>query len=298
MKRFANGGPLRTHGDVLEAVDRATRTLLQTVDQSDHQPQAIDGVVAEVLGTSDAAVAQVLQYIHEALDPALQQTGDEVNHIVRALAGGFVPPGPSGAPTRGSASILPTGRNFYSVDVKTIPSPAAWDVGRRLGDDLLRRYLREEGTYPQSVGMVVWGTATMRTQGDDIAEILYLLGIRPRWQPESRRVMGLEKIPLAELGRPRIDVTVRISGFFRDAFPNLVAMLDEAVTMAAEAEDEADQQNFVRQHYLRDRTTRQAEGMSAGDSRRPCAVSRFRQQTRQLRRRHVASDGSAQLADR
>jgi cobaltochelatase CobN len=268
VQRFANGGPLRTHGDVLEAVDRATRRLLETFDAHDHQPQEIERSVAEVLGTSHPPVAQVLQYVHEALDPALQQTGDEVNHIIRALAGGFVPPGPSGAPTRGSASILPTGRNFYSVDVKTIPSPAAWDVGRRLGDDLLRRYLREEGSYPQSVGMVVWGTATMRTQGDDIAEILYLLGIRPRWQPESRRIMGLEKIPLAELGRPRIDVTIRISGFFRDAFPNLVAMLDEAVTMAAEADDEPAEQNFIRQHYLRDRSTRQTEGMSPADSRR------------------------------
>ena len=201
-----------------------------------------------MLGTSQPDVAEVLRFIHNTLDPALRQTSDEIDHIMRALAGGFVPPGPSGAPTRGSASILPTGRNFYSVDVKTIPSPAAWDVGRRLGDGLLERYLREEGAYPQSVGIVVWGTATMRTQGDDIAEILYLLGIRPRWQAESRRLLALEKIPLEELGRPRIDVTVRISGFFRDAFPNLVAMLDKAVTMAAEAEDESIEQNFVRQH--------------------------------------------------
>jgi cobaltochelatase CobN len=209
-----------------------------------------------------------LAFVRDTLDPALARTGDEVNHIIRALAGGFVPPGPSGAPTRGAASILPTGRNFYSVDVKTIPSPAAWEVGRRLADDLLRRYLREEHTYPQSVGMVVWGTSTMRTQGDDIAEILYLLGIRPRWQPESRRILGLEKIPLAELGRPRIDVTVRVSGFFRDAFPNLVAMLDEAVTLAAETEDEAAEQNYIRQHYLRDREARRAQGMTQAESRR------------------------------
>jgi cobaltochelatase CobN len=268
VRRFADGGPLRTHGDVLEAIDRASRTLLQTFDQHDRRPADIDAAIAEVLGSSHPAVAQVLQFVHDGLDPALQQTGDEVNHVVRALAGGFVPPGPSGAPTRGAASILPTGRNFYAVDVKTIPSPAAWDVGRRLGDDLLRRYLREEGAYPQSVGIVVWGTSTMRTQGDDVAEILYLLGIRPRWQPESRRIVGLERIPLAELGRPRVDVTVRISGFFRDAFPNLVAMLDEAVTMAAEAEEEPVEQNFPRQHYLRDREARQARGMTEADSRR------------------------------
>ena len=266
-QRFANGGPLRTNGDVLEAVDRAARALLQAYDQRPPDPQALDRLVAEVLGAPQPSVAQVLAFVQEALDPALQRTGDEVDHILRALAGGFVPPGPSGAPTRGSASILPTGRNFYSVDVKTVPSPIAWEVGRRLGDDLLQRYLREEGTYPQSVGMVVWGTSTMRTQGDDIAEILYLLGIRPRWQAESRRVVGLEKIPLEELGRPRIDVTIRISGFFRDAFPNLVAMLDEAVTLAAESE-EVVEQNYVRQHYLRDREARLAQGMSDDDSRR------------------------------
>ena len=268
VRRYANGGPVRTHGDVLEAVDRASRTLLETFDQSEDKTNAIDHVVTDVLGASQPEVAQVLRFIHNTLDPALRQTSDEVDHILRALAGGFVPPGPSGAPTRGSASILPTGRNFYSVDVKTIPSPAAWDVGRRLGDGLLERYLREEGNYPQSVGIVVWGTATMRTQGDDIAEILYLLGIRPRWQAESRRLLTLDKIPLEELGRPRIDVTVRISGFFRDAFPNLVAMLDKAVTMAAEAEDEPLEQNFVRQHYLRDRAARLAEGMNNSDSRR------------------------------
>jgi cobaltochelatase CobN len=267
-QRFANGSPLRTNGDLLEAVDRAARTLLQTFDQGSDDPQAIDRVVTEVLGSSQPSVARVLAFVQETLCPALERTGDEVNHIIRALAGGFVPPGPSGAPTRGSASILPTGRNFYSVDVKTLPSPTAWEVGRRLGEDLLRRYLQEEGTYPQSVGMVVWGTSTMRTQGDDIAEILYLLGIRPCWQAESRRVVGLEKIPLEELGRPRIDVTIRISGFFRDAFPNLVAMLDEAVIMAAESDVEVVEQNYVRQHYLRDREARRAQGMSGDDSRR------------------------------
>jgi cobaltochelatase CobN len=126
------------------------------------------------------------------------------------------------------ADILPTGRNFYSVDPQAIPSPAAWKVGIAMGDALLERYLKDEGKYPQSIGIIIWGTGTMRTKGDDIAEILYLMGVRPVWEPSSGRVKGIEVIPLAELKRPRIDVTLRISGMFRDALPNIVNLLDGA----------------------------------------------------------------------
>ena len=142
---------------------------------------------------------------------------------------------------------MPTGRNFYSVDPKALPSPLSWEVGQELAENLLRRYLDEEGRYPETVGIVVWGTAAMRTQGDDIAEILALLGVRPVWNEESRRVTGLEVIPAEELGRPRIDVTVRISGFFRDAFPNLISLMDDAVRTVA-ALDEPDETNFVKKH--------------------------------------------------
>ena len=120
------------------------------------------------------------------------------------------------------SNILPTGRNFFSVDPKTIPSPTAWDMGVGLADALLQVYLEEEGGYPEMVGLVIWGTSAMRTHGDDIAQVFSLLGVKPVWQPESRRITGLEVIPLSELGRPRIDVTVRISGFFRDEFPNQI----------------------------------------------------------------------------
>jgi cobaltochelatase CobN len=120
------------------------------------------------------------------------QTTDEIKNLLRGFAGEYVPAGPSGSPTRGMANVLPTGRNFYSVDPQTIPSPAAWEVGQRIGQQLLEKYLAEEGRYPESVGLVVWGTSAMRTQGDDIAEILFLLGVRPVWQAENRRVRGLE----------------------------------------------------------------------------------------------------------
>jgi len=179
-----------------------------------------------------------------------------------------VPPGPSGAPTRGMANILPTGRNFYSVDPKTIPSPSAWETGKALADALLEKYLTEEGAYPEMVGLVVWGTSAMRTHGDDVAQILQLLGIRPVWQPESRRVEGLEVIPVSELGRPRIDVTIRISGFFRDAFPNLINLLDQAVEMAA-SQDESPEENFILKHLredlARDRSTSDSEHPSPSE---------------------------------
>jgi cobaltochelatase CobN len=148
--------------------------------------------------------------------------------------------------------VLPTGRNFYSVDPRALPSRLSWEVGERLADALLERHRADhDGAYPRMVGLVAWGTAAMRTQGDDVAEIFALLGVRPVWHPESGRVQGIEVIPPAELGRPRIDVTVRISGFFRDAFPHLVALLDDAVaTVAALEEDDAD--NYVAAHARAD----------------------------------------------
>jgi len=156
--------------------------------------------------------------------------------------------------------VLPTGRNFYSVDPKAIPSRLAWETGQAMADSLLARYRSDTGDWPRSVGLSAWGTSAMRTAGDDVAEILALLGVRPAWDEASRRVTGLEPIPLAELGRPRIDVTVRISGFFRDAFPHVVALLDDAVRLVASL-DEPAEQNFVRAHA-------QADLAAHGDQRR------------------------------
>nr|MDQ3571164.1 cobaltochelatase subunit CobN [Actinomycetota bacterium] len=188
-----------------------------------------------------------LRWVCDRLVPALRRTPDEVANVLVALAGRHVPAGPSGAPTRGMAHVLPTGRNFYSVDPKAVPSPLAFEVGTGLADALLARHLAEEGRYPESVGLVVWGTAAMRTMGDDVAEALALVGARPVWAAESGRVTGVEAIPLAELGRPRVDVTVRISGFFRDAFPHVIALLDDAFALVAGLA-EAPEDNPVRAH--------------------------------------------------
>ena len=184
---------------------------------------------------------RTLRWVAERLVPDLRATPDEVTNLLGGLAGQHVPAGPSGAPSRGAANVLPTGRNFYSVDPKGIPSPLAWEVGSALADRLVERHLAETDAYPRTVGLVLWGTAAMRTSGDDAAEALALLGVRPVWDDQSRRVTGLEVIPLAELGRPRIDVTLRISGFFRDAFPHVIELLDDAVALVAALDEPAGQ---------------------------------------------------------
>jgi cobaltochelatase CobN len=151
---------------------------------------------------------------------------------------------------------------------------ASWQVGQGLADDLLKRYQREEGGYPASVGISIWGTSAMRTAGDDIAQVLALLGVRPCWQAENRRVTGIEVIPLAELGRPRIDVVCRISGFFRDAFPHLITLLDQAV-QAVIGCDEPAEMNYPRQHALATEAALQASGLDAPQATRRAGYRLF-----------------------
>jgi cobaltochelatase CobN len=245
-------GPAATGSDLVDRLEAAARALLEAMEDKGWEAAAAGPVAATVLGVHDPSVVSSLEFAAREVVPRLARTGDEITSVLRALDGRFVPAGPSGSPTRGLVNVLPTGRNFYSVDPKALPSELSQATGERLADDLLRRYLDEEGAYPETVGIVVWGTSAMRTQGDDIGEVLALLGVRPVWSAESRRVTGLEVVPAELLGRPRIDVTVRISGFFRDAFPNLVALLDDAITMVAELE-EPDERNFVAKHARAER---------------------------------------------
>ncbi len=248
VARFPAAAPSVTASDLLDRLEEATQALLLGMEERGWEASAAGAVCEEVLGFADEGVVRSLRFAAEEVVPRLSRTPEEMGNLLRGLEGGYVPAGPSGSPTRGMVNVLPTGRNFYSVDPKALPSALSWEVGQGLADDLLRRYLEEEGRYPETVGIVVWGTAAMRTQGDDIAEILALLGVRPVWNEESRRVTGLELIPLEELGRPRIDVTVRISGFFRDAFPNLISLVDEAVRTVAALKLEPDEMNYVKKH--------------------------------------------------
>ncbi|MEN6566236.1 MAG: cobaltochelatase subunit CobN, partial [Veillonellales bacterium] len=190
-----------------------------------------------------------LAYICRTLAPNLQKTEREIANVLAALGSEFIEPGPAGAPTSGKADILPTGRNFYGVDPRTLPSPTSWELGKVLGDHVIERYIAEEGCYPENIGMVLWCDANMRSHGQCVAEFLYLMGVRPVWQKGSLRVIGLRVIPLAELKRPRIDVTARISGLFRDALPASVEWMDQAVKLIAGLDESLDM-NYVRRHTL------------------------------------------------
>ncbi|MEU0270098.1 cobaltochelatase subunit CobN [Nocardioides sp. NPDC006303] len=229
----------------VDEIETQAKDLVQRMDAAGWDP-----AVAETLH-DDPAVRQVLVFAAQQVVPRLNGTTDELSAVLHSLDGGFVPAGPSGSPLRGLVNVLPTGRNFYTVDPRAVPSRLAWQTGQAMADSLLQRYLDETGDYPTSVGLSVWGTSAMRTSGDDVAEVLALLGVAPAWDEASRRITHLDVISLEELGRPRIDVTVRISGFFRDAFPHVVSMLDDAVRMVADL-DEPAEDNFVRAHTLQD----------------------------------------------
>ncbi|HEV7823683.1 MAG TPA: cobaltochelatase subunit CobN [Mycobacteriales bacterium] len=244
-------GPARTGADALDLLENVARKLVLGCETLGWDREKVPAVVAEVLGERLSTVEAVLAFACTELVPRLSRTTDEIDAVLHALDGGYVPAGPSGSPTRGLVNVLPTGRNFYSVDPKAIPSRLSWEVGQALAESLARRHLEDTGAYPRSVGLTVWGTSAMRTQGDDIGEVLALLGCRPVWDDASRRVTGFEVIPRQELGRPRIDVTVRISGFFRDAFAHVVAMMDDAISTVARL-DEPDEANYVAAHYRAD----------------------------------------------
>ncbi|WP_026621764.1 cobaltochelatase CobN [Ensifer sp. WSM1721] len=222
--------PWRTAGDTVERIELLAAKL----------------VSGEIACPDDwTNTRAVLDEIDAHLKPSIQYSGEaEIKGLLTGLDGRFVAPGPSGAPTRGRPDVLPTGRNFYSVDSRAVPTPAAYELGKKSAELLIRRYLQDHGEWPSSFGLTAWGTSNMRTGGDDIAQALALVGAKPVWDMASRRVTGYEIVPLAVLGRPRVDVTLRISGFFRDAFPEQIALFDKAIR-AIGALDEDDADNMI-----------------------------------------------------
>ena len=271
--------PVESNALALEAVQELMRAVLRALQASSFDPEVIDRAVAETLPGANLQVGsenvrETLRFVSERLVPALRRTDEELLHILSALESRYVPSGPSGAPTRGMAHELTTASNFYAVGPRSIPSSTAWQVGQDLAQGLIDRYIREEGQPVRSVGISIWGTSAMRTSGDDIAQVLALLGVRPVWQPESRRVTGIEVIPLAELGHPRIDVICRISGFFWDAFPHAIANIDEAVERVSNLDESLDD-NFVLANRLDQAAQLRLEGVSETEEWRDAGYRMF-----------------------
>ncbi|MCF6311791.1 MAG: cobaltochelatase subunit CobN [Verrucomicrobiales bacterium] len=197
---------------------------------------------------SESDLAKLTQ---EVLLPNLARCENEISALLHGLEGGFISPGPAGAPTRGRLDVLPTGRNFYSLDPRAIPTETAWACGKMMADALLERHRQEHGEYPKNVALVIWGTSNMRTGGDDLAQALWLWGCEPVWDESSGRVVDFEIIPVNLLGRPRVDVLLRVSGFFRDAFGESMKLLATVPKRLAELDEPADL-NPLRESYLND----------------------------------------------
>ncbi|MCH8097088.1 MAG: cobaltochelatase subunit CobN [Proteobacteria bacterium] len=254
------GGPLRTYGDGIERLEALAKSL-------------IDGTKAAP--TSWRRTRAVLDAVETTIRPAVEACGGgEIAGLLAGLDGRFVVPGPSGAPTRGRPDVLPTGRNFYSVDTRTVPTPAAWHLGWKSAGLLVERYAQDHGRYPSAMALSAWGTSNMRTGGDDIAQALALLGTRPTWDAASRRVTGFEILPLSVIGRPRVDVTLRISGFFRDAFPALIDLFDSA-TRAVAGLDESVADNPLAARVASEAGKFQDQGLSPFEARRRAGTRVF-----------------------
>ena len=225
---LADGTTWRTNGDTIEKLEALCQQGVR------------DGSWGDV-GFTPQASQTVLDEILSHIIPTVQRCGTaEGSALLTGLSGKFVPPGPSGAPTRGRMDVLPTGRNFYSVDSRAVPTPTAWALGWKSANLLIEKHLQDHGDWPRSMLITAWGTANMRTGGDDIAQALALMGVKPTWDSANRRVTGFEILPQSVLGRPRVDVTLRISGFFRDAFPQLIALVDSAARAVQDLDEPAD----------------------------------------------------------
>ena len=240
----------RTYGQAVEVLELMAKNYIDDLLNNE--------LNKEVLGEITLAV---INEIESSTLEKIRRTRDEITNLLNGLNGGYVPAGGSGAPTRGRLDILPTGKNFYSVDVRTIPSQSAYELGVKSAKNIIDRYLQDQGEYPTSIGISVWGTSTMRTGGDDIAQALALLGVRPIWSGINRRVSDFEIISLLELKRPRVDVLLRISGFFRDAFPDVISLFNAVVEKIALL-DEDDEMNPIKKRFNAEKKDWVEKGLS------------------------------------
>jgi len=267
----ATDAPWRTNGDTVERIEILAKAMVATallllpppcgegrggempgqepVSEGSPSLQLSPARGERALPAPGPNTTPVLDWMIGELAPSVDRCGpEEIAAVLTALDGRFVPPGPSGAPSRGRPDVLPTGRNFYSVDTRAVPTAAAWRIGKAAAEALVLRYMQDEGEWPRSVAISAWGTANMRTGGDDIAQVLALIGAEPVWESGTGRVTGFRILTLSELKRPRVDVTLRISGMFRDAFPEQIDLIDSAIRAVAARDEPADANPIAASH--------------------------------------------------
>ena len=264
----------RFNGEVIDDIEDRTVSLISSMAELDFDLGGSVELATSAYPLDNADLSEAIRFICEEVLPNIGKITEEMDSMMDGMDGKYVRPGPSGCPTRGRAQILPTGRNFYTLDPEAVPFPASWELGKRMADQMIERYKNEKGIYPESISIVIWATDTMKTGGDDVAYILWLLGIRPVWGGYGNRVIGLEVVPVSELGRPRVDVTVNISGLFRDTFPNLTDMINEAVRTVADL-DESDEENRIRAHYRQEMLADIEAGIAQDEARRNALLRVF-----------------------
>ena len=240
----------KTYGELIEDINSLSLKFIRRF-LSDEKGE-INLIARELLGErlkDIKAVDRLLQLKEKVQDISKRiDKSDEIGSLLHAKSAGFLEPGPSGLITRGRPDVLPTGRNFYSLDPKKIPTPSAWKVGKKLADSLIEKFKQDTQRYPENLALVWFASDIMWADGEEMAQIMYLIGVKPLWQANGR-LRGFEVIPLKELNRPRIDVTIRLSGITRDCFPDCVDILDEAIQAVAQL-PESIEENFIRKHAL------------------------------------------------
>ena len=269
----------KTYGMLLDEIRERCRDVILLMTDNNFDVARAEEVFAldwtrSLAGEEKNKFIKVVRYICSHIAPSLLKTTLEQENLLKSLNGEYIDPCPSGAPTSGGADLLPTGRNFYSIDPRALPTVVAWEIGKEMADNVIEKFIDEEGYYPESVGIILWATSNLRNHGQCVAEFLYLMGLRPVWQKGSMRVTCLEVIPLSELKRPRVDVTGRISGLFRDSMPASVIWMDEAVKMIAELDEDLDM-NFVKKHILEESKELEDEGMSKEEAWRQASFRVF-----------------------
>lgn len=256
----------RTASVIFEEAVEIAKRIVHSLAENDYDAACIDGVLGNIdLPADHMPLKDALVFLCDIARPRLDETAGEMDNLFHGLEGGFIEPGLGGNPTRGNVSLLPSGRNFYAGDPAEMPSRGAWEIGKKLADRAIEHYMEERGEYPESIAMVIWAGNVIKSSAEDFGEIFYLMGVRPVYLGNTSKVLGVEAIPLEELGRPRIDVTLRISGLFRDMYPNLIELMDAAVACAA-AQDESEEQNYIKKHINEDMCRLLDEGLDANEA--------------------------------